>query len=67
MTEADFKEGDAVRHKAGGPKMIFVGTSQTGHAICEWFDKGQRQDSFSFSALEKYEPPKAFVGTVSRA
>lgn len=67
MTEAELKEGDEVRHKAGGPKMIFVGTSQTGQAICEWFDKGQRQDTFSFVALEKYEPPKTFVGTLSRS
>ncbi|RUW85193.1 DUF2158 domain-containing protein [Mesorhizobium sp. M1E.F.Ca.ET.063.01.1.1] len=66
MDETELKIGDAVRHKTGGPKMVFVGTSQTGQAICEWFDRGPQQDTFSFAALEKYEPPKASF-SLSRA
>ncbi len=57
-TEADFSIGDEVEHRTGGPKMIYTGKSQIGEAICEWFDGRQRhQDTFSFSALKKHEPP----------
>lgn len=54
--ELPFNEGDAVKHKAGGRKMIFVGMGDFG-AICEWVDeKNKKQsDTFSLSALEPYE------------
>lgn len=66
MGEDELTVGDEVQHKTGGPKMIYTGKSQTGDAICEWFDKGRRQDAFAFSALQRYEAPRAFVGTVGR-
>lgn len=57
-TKGDFNVGDEVEHKTGGPKMIYTGESQIGEAICEWFDGRQRrQDTFSFTALRKHQPP----------
>ena len=59
MSEHDFKEGDEVQHKTGKIKMIYIGDSSLGEALCEWTDpsgKPQR-GSFSYSALKKYESP----------
>lgn len=61
MAEHDFKEGDEVQHKTGKIKMIYIGDSELGEALCEWTDpsgKAQR-DSFSYSALKKYGSPEA--------
>jgi uncharacterized protein YodC (DUF2158 family) len=57
VTDHGFKEGDEVQHKTGKIKMIYVGESQLGKAICEWVDpSGKPQsDTFSFVALQKYE------------
>ena len=68
MVDTSFTEGDEVQHKTGGPQMIYTGRSQTGEAICEWFDgKGRKQDVFAFSALKKYEKPAAGAIRVGRA
>ena len=58
MSEDDFTPGDAVQHKTGGPKMIYIGEDQLGNAMCEWMDKGSRkQESVPYVALKKYAPP----------
>ncbi|MER9413659.1 hypothetical protein [Mesorhizobium sp. M0589] len=64
MTEDELKEGDEVQHKTGRQKMIYVGKSQLGEALCEWTDPGGRaqRDSFSFAALKRYEKPA--VGSI---
>ncbi|MER8929180.1 hypothetical protein [Mesorhizobium sp. M0859] len=61
MAEHDFKEGDEVQHKTGKIKMIYIGESGLGEALCEWADPNGRaqRDSFSYSALKKYEKPES--------
>ncbi len=54
MAEHDFKPGDVVALKSGGPKMTFEGeTSYGGEALCVWFDgKKMERKGFSFAALK---------------
>lgn len=59
MSDTEFSKGDEVQHKTGEIKMIYIGESQLGDAICEWVDpsgKPQRA-TFSRAALKKYEKP----------
>lgn len=50
-----FKVGDVVRLKSGGPAMTVTGTSDTGWVICHWFvDEKSKAESGSF-------PPEALV------
>jgi uncharacterized protein YodC (DUF2158 family) len=35
---ADYKEGDTVRLKSGGPIMTVAGTTTTGALECHWFN-----------------------------
>ena len=58
---ADFKLGDVVRLKSGGPDMTitqYPRQSPVGNyddrALCSWFDNGDRKvDEFPLEALEK--------------
>ncbi len=62
MTEPSFKVGDEVQHKTGTAKMVYVGDSQLGDALCEWTDASghPQRASFAHAALKKYE--KSAVG-----
>lgn len=61
VTKDELKEGDEVQHRSGGQKMIYVGESEIGEAICEWFDGKKRQSgSFPYIALKRFENP--FIG-----
>ena len=38
----DFKKGDVVQLKSGGPKMTIAGQASSGHGwICTWFENGE--------------------------
>lgn len=50
MTEADFKEGDAVRHKAGGPKMM-SGPVKQATLFANGSTKGKGKTAFLFLRL----------------
>jgi uncharacterized protein YodC (DUF2158 family) len=57
MTDHDFKIGDEVQHKTGKIKMIYVGESMLGEALCEWVDPSGKvqRDGFTYAALKKFE------------
>ena len=52
MSEAameEFKPGDVVRLKSGGPPMTCEsGVNEYGRVFCQWFDKNGRHDSRGF-------------------
>lgn len=67
MTEAQliYNEGDQVRHKTGGPVMIYTGQDDLKRCICTWMDGGRKQsDTFHPSEIKKVEEPDggSFVG-----
>ena len=57
MAEHDFKPGDVVQIKSGGPKMTYEGEAgMTGEALCVWFDgKKMERKGFTYAALKKDE------------
>lgn len=60
MTE--FKKGDVVQLKSGGPIMTVYDVSGNGHIGCEWFDKKDEHHDRTFAAesIEKYDPNDGF-------
>lgn len=54
---ADFKVGDVVQLKSGGPVMTIT-YIDGGKAVCEWFDNNTPASStYPVEAIEKYEAP----------
>jgi uncharacterized protein YodC (DUF2158 family) len=51
---AQFKEGETVRLKSGGPLMTVKTLQSEGTLWCEWFDKDEKLqgDSFKPASLE---------------
>lgn len=71
---ADFKKGDVVVMRSGGPQMTVVdlgdysgyGTGPENGVKCQWFDKAKRmEDVFDVEALKAYTAP-AMGFSVSR-
>jgi len=58
MSEHDFKPGESVEMKSGGPTMSYVGDHDLpGMAICEWNDGKKRvTDNFHYTSLQKAKP-----------
>jgi len=54
----DFREGDVVKLKSGGP-MMTVGSIGNQMVRCEWFDanKVPQKNDFEQTVLEIYTPP----------
>jgi uncharacterized protein YodC (DUF2158 family) len=53
MTE-EFKAGDTVRLKSGGPLMTIQEIDGAGFATCDWFTKGKREQGvFPITSLQK--------------
>ncbi|MDH2383611.1 DUF2158 domain-containing protein [Bradyrhizobium sp. CER78] len=46
---ANFKAGDTVRLKSGGPLMTVTAVQNDGELWCEWFDKSDKPQGKSFS------------------
>ena len=44
---SEFKEGDIVKLKSGGPKMTVVASGVRGHIPCQWF-AGSKLDNANF-------------------
>ena len=57
MSERQFKEGDVVMLKSGGPRMTVDGYDDLGMVICTWFEgKKRNQTSFTEGTLAKAPP-----------
>jgi uncharacterized protein YodC (DUF2158 family) len=61
MTQQNFKMGDAVQHKSGGPKMIVKGYEPKDgeEVVCEWMNKDDMpvEKAFHQNVLRSYDPP----------
>lgn len=72
MSEVEFKPGDLVCLKSGGPNMTVEQVDKlamTGEPAvwCVWFDKTKKySDTFSPAALEKTTKPTGKSGLVVR-
>ncbi|SEI92541.1 YodC family protein [Frateuria terrea] len=55
---SDFKIGDVVQLKSGGPAMTITAVGPT-TLTCEWFDQSEMPHSkvFVHNAVEIYQPP----------
>jgi uncharacterized protein YodC (DUF2158 family) len=56
---ADFKPGDVVQLKSGGPKMTVV-TAKPGEVFCSWFHSGEMKpltSGFIPDVLRATAPP----------
>ncbi|WP_036718355.1 YodC family protein [Paracoccus sphaerophysae] len=64
MAEHDFKVGDLVRLKSGGPLMTYSGDAQFGGALCVWFEGNKKfAEQFDHAIIEKSsKPPVGVVG-----
>lgn len=63
----EFKEGDVVVLKSGGPDMTYVGDEELGEAMCVWFEKNvQKSGNFPKIAL-KIAPPKSGNVSITRS
>ena len=57
MAEHEFKPGDLVQLKSGGPVMTYEGEAAFGgEALCVWFDgKKMERQGFTYAALKRAE------------
>jgi uncharacterized protein YodC (DUF2158 family) len=57
MSLQQFKTGDTVELKSGGPAMTIIGVMQGGgYWVCKWWDGSKfQEDSFPTEALRKIE------------
>jgi uncharacterized protein YodC (DUF2158 family) len=54
---AQFKQGDTVRTKSGGPLMAVDGYTASGEVICTyWIEGSRKQENFVEATLEPYSP-----------
>jgi uncharacterized protein YodC (DUF2158 family) len=49
MTGSQFKVGDVVRLKSGGPAMTVSFKNVDGDWVCVWFDKDGKKQASSFT------------------
>lgn len=55
MAESNFKPGDLVQLKAGGPKMV-VESASDDWCYCSWFSGAKHnKERFAFAALQEYQ------------
>ena len=48
MADHEFKPGETVQMKSGGPDMTYIGDAGLpGMVACEWFDGGQKKPMIS--------------------
>lgn len=53
----EFKEGDTVQLKSGGPDMTYVGDDERDEAMCIWFENNKKMEgTFPKVALKKAAP-----------
>ena len=63
MQEEQFKPGDIVILKSGGPRMT-IATVEERSALCEWFSDDQQAQSKSF-ALTSLKPDAQCLGAAN--
>jgi len=56
MAEKQFKVGDNVKQKSGGPKMAVDGYDMAGSVICKWFVESKQEWKTSSFSEETLEP-----------
>jgi uncharacterized protein YodC (DUF2158 family) len=59
MADGQFRAGDVVMLKSGGPQMVVSAVSKGGETVdCVWFDKDQNRqyEEFQGSVLEHVDP-----------
>jgi uncharacterized protein YodC (DUF2158 family) len=67
-----FRVGDVVQLKSGGPLMTVDGSDDNGMIVCSWFGRKakRRQDRFAEATLQRVEahsvPPTAIVANGRR-
>ena len=71
MDEKQFKVGDAVQLKSGGPGMTIVSPGMLADGTeawnCKWYDGKQPvMDWFPDAALIRYEKPKITSRTITK-
>ncbi|BDU19971.1 DUF2158 domain-containing protein [Dyella sp. GSA-30] len=61
---SEFKIGDTVQLKSGGPAMTVSELQEGGRVFCEWFDnkENHQERSFVASTLDKYDPGAGALG-----
>jgi uncharacterized protein YodC (DUF2158 family) len=60
---AQFKSGDVVGLKSGGPVMTVQHYSDTEYVVCTWFDgKSLKRDVFHEASLQPTAAQAAIVG-----
>ena len=60
MSDSQFKAGDVVKLRSGGPKMTVNGQSSDGSIICIWFEgHNPKRDVFAAESLKKVEEQAA--------
>lgn len=72
MSDTDFKPGDEVQLKVGGPPMVVMQVADYGPVgpnpgvQCEWLDdkKKRQEDVFAATSLRRYTRPTGSVGIV---
>lgn len=54
MSDSEFKPGDVVRLKSGGPKMTVLSLAHSQQANCSWFSGSEcKTNTFSLAALKR--------------
>ena len=55
--ENEWKAGDTVKLKSGGPVMTVSGKNTLGQPVCQWFDKNElKHATFNSESLEAAHP-----------
>ena len=62
----EFKVGDVVQLKSGGPRMAVDRVEADGIVHCSWFDKAERKTDAFNSATLKVVPDRSGGVTVAR-
>jgi uncharacterized protein YodC (DUF2158 family) len=62
MVNENFKIGDEVQLKTGGPSMTVEAELESGKLVCVWFEKNTpKKDVFVKETLKKYTGGLSFI------
>jgi uncharacterized protein YodC (DUF2158 family) len=73
MADQEFKVGEVVKLRSGGPDMTIEGIGKYGMAAtddsakCVWFEKTNRKEGIFALPLLKHAEPRQTHGTLERA
>lgn len=74
MSDPEFKPGDEVQLKVGGPPMVVMQVADFGPlhpnpgVKCEWLDdkKNRKEDVFAATSLRRFAQPTGSIGIIRR-